>query len=356
MKKVTLGFASLFTMLIMIPAGMVMIVAIVLAPQATASCTTYDPGALPANVQVANVKDLDSEQIGNARIIIGLASSRGLSVRDAKVALMVSLQESRLYNLPYGSADSLGLFQQRPSQGWGTPAQIMDPIYSTNKFYDALIGVANRDQMSLLAVAVSVQHPNYADYLATFNGWGPLADELLGGFVTTASATTTGPAGTASNQQNGFLTMCSSTNNGVPGKVLIAPGANDPGQPVTPETLSFLAQVAGIYGSPIICTTGTNHSYLTVNGNVSDHASGHACDFGMVANGGTDDGPVGDALAAACLIAAGDPPALAIEEARQGGLYTRTNAGFRIQCIWKTDEGGNHHNHVHIGAMPESTG
>lgn len=162
-----------------------------------------------------------------------------------------------------------------------------------------------------------------------FEGVLPLASRLAAGFSTAAQ-----------------------------GPVIQAPGANLPGEPIKPETLSFLQTVAGIYGKPIVCSTGTNHSYYTVDGLVSDHATGHACDFGMVANGGSDDGPVGDAIATACLIAAGDTPAQAAAEAAQGGLYTKDNVPtvygpMRVQCIWKTYEGGNHHNHVHIGARPE---
>jgi hypothetical protein len=145
---------------------------------------------------------------------------------------------------------------------------------------------------------------------------------------------------------------CATGSTGVAGKVEIAPGANLPGRPITPETLAFLATVAGIYGKPLIVTTGTNHSRYTVDGNVSDHFDGHAADIGMVANGGADDSPIGDAIATACLIAAGDQPAVAAREAREGGLWTRDHNGLRIQCIWRTDVGGNHHTHVHMGARP----
>ncbi len=104
----------------------------------------------------------------------------------------------------------------------------------------------------------------------------------------------------------------------------------------------------------IIVTTGTRHSILTVNGGRSDHADGYAADIGMAANGGTDDSPTGDRIMAACLIAGGMPRPQAIATARRGGLYTLENDGLRIQCIWKTDAGGNHHNHVHAGARPNS--
>jgi murein DD-endopeptidase MepM/ murein hydrolase activator NlpD len=140
---------------------------------------------------------------------------------------------------------------------------------------------------------------------------------------------------------------------GVAGRVEIAPGANLPGRPITPETLAFLARVAGIYGKPLTVTTGTNHSRYTVDGNISDHFDGHAADIGMVANGGSDDSPIGDAIAAACLIAAGDQPAAAAREAHEGGLWTREHDGLRTQCIWRTDMGGNHHTHVHVGARAD---
>jgi hypothetical protein len=63
--------------------------------------------------------------------------------------------------------------------------------------------------------------------------------------------------------------------------------------------------------------------------------------------------PIGDAIATACLVAAGDQPTVAAREARQGGLWTRVHSGLRTQCIWRTDSGGNHHSHVHIGARPD---
>jgi len=156
------------------------------------------------------------------------------------------------------------------------------------------------------------------------------------------------PAGAAPDDSGG----CASgalDRSGVSGKVVIAPGANRPGVPMQPLTLRFVAQMAGLYGKPITITTGTNHSQYTVNGNVSDHWDGYGADMGMVANGGADGSPVGDRMMAACLMAAGVPEGRAAQQARRGGLYTLTNDGLRIQCIWKTDAGGNHHNHVHVG-------
>ena len=67
------------------------------------------------------------------------------------------MQESKLRNLDYGDRDSLGLFQQRPSQGWGTAEQILDPVYATNTFYDALVAGRRLPAMAITEAAQAVQ-------------------------------------------------------------------------------------------------------------------------------------------------------------------------------------------------------
>jgi hypothetical protein len=136
------------------------------------------------------------------------------------------------------------------------------------------------------------------------------------------------------------------------GQVIIAPGANLPGQPIQAMTLEYIAGMAASIGKPITVTTGTNHSKMSASGKVSDHFSGHACDIGMFANGGTDDSPVGDRIMEAACLLAGDSSEGAKAKAHDGGLFTFTHDNQRIQCIWKTTEGGNHHNHVHVGVRP----
>jgi murein DD-endopeptidase MepM/ murein hydrolase activator NlpD len=144
---------------------------------------TVDP--VPVQIAVSNngkARSFDAAQRQNAATIIGVGTSRGLSTRDIKIALMVAIQESNLRNMRYGDRDSLGLFQQRPSQGWGTASQILDPVYASNKFYDALVKVDHRDSMSLLDVALAVQRPSRAAYLSPdnyFPGWEDEADALL---------------------------------------------------------------------------------------------------------------------------------------------------------------------------------
>ena len=130
----------------------------------------------------------EPEQVKNAQIIIGIGIARKLSLRDVKIALMVAMQESSLRNLAYGDHDSLGLFQQRPSvRVWGTAEQIMDPVHATNKFYDALEKVRNRDSKSLLDVAVEVQRPSRAAYAQTFGMWDKPATAFLAGVSATSA-------------------------------------------------------------------------------------------------------------------------------------------------------------------------
>jgi hypothetical protein len=136
------------------------------------------------------------------------------------------------------------------------------------------------------------------------------------------------------------------------GQVIIAAGANLPGQPIQAMTLDYVARMAASLGKPITVTTGTNHSKMSASGLVSDHFTGHACDIGMFANGGTDDSPVGDRIMEIACLLAGDSEEAASAKAHTGGLFTFTHANQRIQCIWKTNEGGNHHNHVHVGVRP----
>jgi hypothetical protein len=133
------------------------------------------------------------------------------------------------------------------------------------------------------------------------------------------------------------------------GRFTIAPGANKPGQPLSADLTAFISRMATFYDGELVVTTGTNHDRFTLSGNVSDHSTGNAADFGMVLNHGTDDGPVGDAIAAAAFLAAGLPRDVAISRARAGGAQTILSNGLRIQIIWKSDVGGNHHNHDHVG-------
>jgi hypothetical protein len=113
---------------------------------------------------------LDLDQAHFASIIVGVSVRRGLPPRAASIAMATAYQETGIRNLDYGDRDSVGLFQQRPSQGWGSEKQLMDPYYATAKFYAALVKVKNWETDDINDVAQKVQrsgHPDaYRDHVA----------------------------------------------------------------------------------------------------------------------------------------------------------------------------------------------
>ncbi|GAA1972639.1 hypothetical protein GCM10009718_05660 [Isoptericola halotolerans] len=109
---------------------------------------------------------LTTVQSQNAALIVGTSIQRDLPARAATIGVATALQESSLVNIDYGDRDSLGLFQQRPSQGWGTPAEIMDPVYSTNAFYDGLVEVDGWQDMEVTVAAQAVQRSAFPEAYA----------------------------------------------------------------------------------------------------------------------------------------------------------------------------------------------
>ena len=120
---------------------------------------------------------LGDEQLRNASIIASVGRSMGASNRDIIISLMTAMQESTLRNLNYGDRDSLGLFQQRPSQGWGSPQQVMNPEYAARKFFESLLRVGNRNQLPLTLAAQAVQRSGFPYAYAR---WQSMAEALAG--------------------------------------------------------------------------------------------------------------------------------------------------------------------------------
>lgn len=106
---------------------------------------------------------VDPDQAYYAGLISGVSVKRGLVPRAASIALATAFQESGLHNLDYGHSDSIGLFQQRPSQGWGTIEEIMDPWYSSTAFYKELVKVKNWKTGDINDIAQAVQRSAYPD-------------------------------------------------------------------------------------------------------------------------------------------------------------------------------------------------
>ncbi|NEK59998.1 hypothetical protein GCU56_19260 [Geodermatophilus sabuli] len=140
-------------------------------------------GDAPEDVAVATAEctlpatgiELSGEQIANARTIAQVGRDRGLPERAVVIALATAMQESTLRNLDHGDRDSLGLFQQRPSQGWGSPAQVQDPVYAAGIFYDRLVQVPGWDTGRLTEVAQAVQRSGFPEL---YQRWEGLAAEL----------------------------------------------------------------------------------------------------------------------------------------------------------------------------------
>lgn len=125
--------------------------------------------------------ELAPDQAVYAALVVGVANQRGLPARAATIGVATAIQESGLRNIDYGDRDSLGLFQQRPSQGWGTEEQVQDPLYATNTFYDALVEVDGYTELDVTVAAQQVQRSGFPEAYADHEGEGrALASALYG--------------------------------------------------------------------------------------------------------------------------------------------------------------------------------
>ncbi|QNT92329.1 lipoprotein [Streptomyces griseofuscus] len=161
------------------------------AGTASASCSTGGTQAVDTSAVAAQVKAIlggggkvtvsvpgledPAEQIPNAKTIQATGIAMNIPARGQIVALATALQESGLRNLTYGDRDSLGLFQQRPSQGWGTANEILDPVHASTMFYEALEKVSGWQSLSVTQAAQAVQKSGFPEAYAK---WEPLATAL----------------------------------------------------------------------------------------------------------------------------------------------------------------------------------
>jgi hypothetical protein len=121
-----------------------------------------DPEGCSATVNGYTVA-VDTGQGEVASLIAAVGVQRGLPARAVSIALATGFQESKLRNLEGGDRDSVGIFQQRPSQGWGTAQQIQRPVYAINKFYDALEKVHGYQTMRITEAAQKVQRSGFPE-------------------------------------------------------------------------------------------------------------------------------------------------------------------------------------------------
>jgi hypothetical protein len=145
-----------------------MVIVVLLAVGAYAAYTAYQryvvqlltvPGCQAGTGD--NAIALDFGQAADAADIAGVGAREHLSSRALTIAYATAFQESKLENLTYGDRDSVGIFQQRPSEGWGSTAQLEDPSYAAKAFFGALVKVPNYTTIPVYAAAQAVQKSAY---------------------------------------------------------------------------------------------------------------------------------------------------------------------------------------------------
>lgn len=124
----------------------------------------------------SQVNGLTGEQRQTASLIVSVGKGRNLSPRAWQVAIQAGMTESGLRNLNYGDADSLGIFQMRPSMGWGTVAQLQDPVYEIDEFYDVLLAIPGWDQERPGSAAQAVERSAFPD---RYHRWEQMAAYLV---------------------------------------------------------------------------------------------------------------------------------------------------------------------------------
>ncbi|MFK0250205.1 C40 family peptidase [Amycolatopsis azurea] len=156
---------SVTVVVVVIAAAAVLVTVVMLGGTASGtSCATPAPGA------AQGLGALDAEQVRTVQVILSVADQRGLPPRASVIAVSTGIVESKLRNLDHGDRDSLGVFQQRPSQGWGTPAQVTNVVYAAGKFFDGLIALRGWESMPPGQAAQAVQRSGFPGRYAPEEG------------------------------------------------------------------------------------------------------------------------------------------------------------------------------------------
>ncbi|MFJ7946825.1 C40 family peptidase [Streptomyces sp. NPDC096354] len=227
MKKTTGAVVGLFA------AGPLLLAVPILAigaGAASASCSAGGTPPVDTSAVAAQVKAIldgggkeavsvpglgdPAEQVPNAKTIQATGVAMNVPPRGQVVALATALQESGLRNLTYGDRDSLGLFQQRPSQGWGTANEILDPVHASTKFYEGLKKVSGWQSLSVTQAAQAVQRSGFPEAYAK---WEPLATALqqaIEPLLPKADGASTAPSPSGSGSPTGLAGGCTTDGDG----------------------------------------------------------------------------------------------------------------------------------------------
>ena len=244
------------------------VIALLLAAGAYAAYTVYHrfvvqvltiPGCQAGTGD--NMVPLDFGQAANAATIAGVALHEKLPARALTIAYATAFQESKLENLSYGDRDSVGIFQQRPSEGWGTVTQLQDPAYATRAFFRVLVQVPNYQKIPVYEAAQAVQKSAYG---YAYQQYAQTSTRLAAYYVTTPHAVTCwyDPVAQAASQNVSAKLNLSGTVKGLED----AFGEPGPGQAVTRITR------AGS-GTSVTVRPGTGAGWAVANWLVSNASS-----------------------------------------------------------------------------------
>ena len=296
----------------------------------TSPTGTTTSGSGGASAAPGPMGDWNAEQVRNAAVIVAVGQRMQVPARGQVIAVATAMQESSLLNLPGGDRDSVGLFQQRPSQGWGMPAQLQDPQDAATKFYTKLLAVPGWQSMPLTQAAQAVQISAYPHAYAK---WEPQAVQLVG--AVTGNAIACPAIGMA-------IPVPRNPDDSLPDEQCsIRPDPSTGAGCLTPRTLHLVRQAAAAGFPKPSCWRVDDHG---------EHPQGRACDW-MMTSGGDATGSqqaIGDAMAAWAVTNA---DALAIryviwfrmiwtDDGRGWHAYNNPFGG--------DDPSGWHTNHVHI--------
>lgn len=325
---------------------------------------------------------LDPQQRRVLAAFLRRANRQGATPVERKALVEAGLVEANLHNPNYGDRDSIGSLQER--SGYGSTTRRLDPSLAARRFltearqlktpgisagelaqkvqrsgFPARYGQKSGEAAALLGSSRSSPSSPASSRTTTRTVPGvdrsderkalilqwlqakgrPGALETLATGLQGAKDT---PSRTVKSMHGGSVADRSGGGRVASGSIRVAANANRPGIGLTPDIQRVLRQLSAHVGHPIDVGTGTNHNRLTVDGNVSDHWSGNAADIP------TTPGAQNIRLGRNALLALGMPRDQAMKAT--GGIYNLPyGSGRRIQVIFNTNEGGDHHNHVHVG-------
>ena len=227
---------------------------------------TTGPGGGCGPISAAGGGPMTDEQISNAAAIIAVGRQLGVPAHGWVVAIATALAESGLRNLDHGDRDSLGLFQQRPSQGWGTPQQILDPTYAATAFYTGagtnpgLLNTAGWETMAVTVAAQTVQRSALPDAYARHEPQARTTVTALADDIPATAPCTPGTiiGGLALPLPTQWVTVPAPEHHDYPAIDYAAPT----GTPVYAVTGGTIAHVDGGYGLGIRITTPDGTTWI----------------------------------------------------------------------------------------------